>query len=88
MPRSHEDSEVHVVNKQMTQTIEQGSGATLFIMHRYFMLYLAMFPKFLAQIRKLHISKVEISEVYIHWEKAFQFASEIHLETNVRRQFK
>lgn len=44
-----------------------------------------MFPKFLAQIRKLSVPKAKRFEVYISWEKIFQFASEIHLETIVRR---
>lgn len=52
--------------------------------HGIFMPYLVMSPRFLAQIRKLSVPKAKRSEVCVSRE-IFQFASEIHLETIVKR---
>ena len=81
-------AEVHMANEQMAQTINVQWAAVLHDpLHTQmsFIPYLVRLPNHLAWRRKPHVLKTERSEVFISWEKTFQFACEIHLETTVKR---
>lgn len=87
-PRAGTGAQVHVANKQMTQTVKraEGSCATASTTHQTLLIpYLVRLPNHPACRRKPHVLKTERSEVLISREKTFQFSCEIHLETTVKR---
>lgn len=64
MSDSHQLLGVHVVNEQMTETINMQKAAVLhYSLHVIFMPYFIMFPKHIAQIKQVHVLKAERSEV-------------------------